>query len=167
MYARHLACAGLMTREVSCCRLEAAACAGNRRLRRIAALLLPPPPRPHLLNKRHARCQLFDTQLISSNPWGSVHLFAPRHRHVNVTKFANLPPPNVPFYLLFCVKIIISCRIIQIDTHRRTRSSLSTCRSLGSFRKTSRNYQGPTPPIFLSRNYCCQRIPTMHQYISM
>ena len=42
---------------------------------------------------------------------------------------------------------------------------MSTCRSLGSFRKTSRNYQGPNPPIFLSRNYCCQRIPTIHQYV--
>ena len=129
-----------------------------------AGLQHSPPHPPHLLNKRHARCQLFDTQLISSNPWGSVHLFAPRHRHVNVTKFA---PPNVPFYFpILCVKIIISCRIIQIYTHRRTRSSLSTCRSLGSFRKTSRNYQGPTPSFFLSRNYCCQRIPTMHQYVT-
>ena len=156
--------AGLMTREVSCCRLEAAACAGNRRLRRIAALPPLPPHLPRLLNKRHARCQLFDTQLISSNPWGR---FTCSPRDTDMSMSQNLQPPHVPSYLFLIFEITKSCRIIQIYTHRRTRSSLSTCRSLGSFRKTSRNYQGPTPPIFLSRNYCRHIIPTEHQYISM
>ena len=46
---------------------EAAACAGNRRLRRIAALCPPTLPAP--LNKRHARCQVFDRHIVCSKPW--------------------------------------------------------------------------------------------------
>ena len=102
--------------------------------------------------------------LFQATPGGR---FTCSPRDTDMSMSQNLHPPNVPFYFpILCIKIIISCRIIQIYTHRRTRSSLSTCRSLGSFRKTSRNYQGPNPPIVLSRNYCCQRIPTMHQYVT-
>ena len=51
---------GLMTREVSCCRVgEATACAGTAQ----DCSILPPP-----LNKRHARCQLLTGELFAATP---------------------------------------------------------------------------------------------------
>ena len=75
---------------------EAAACAGKRRLRRIAALC---PPYPTPLNKRHARCQLFDRHIVCSNPWFALSSDLQRnsvqYRNANQTKAFG--PPKIIF----------------------------------------------------------------------